>query len=351
MVEMKIKHIKKVTSNGCTYYYDRISGKRIHAPFGTADFLGELEILRTGIESTTPTPPPAGTFGSMVTAYRMSPEFAGLAPRTRKDYARVFDFLKSMRHVPVSGIDQPGILKIRNKANEKHKRRFANYVVEVTRLTFSWGCLNGYADNNPGKGVPLIKRPKGLAHQNRAWTDDELDTVLKAATPPIAQAVAIGVYTGLREGDTLALALNAIRDGVIEWRQSKTGEMIEIPVHKKLAPYIEAARKREKRKGLTVIVGHYGRPYTGSGFRSLFFRLIRDLEKENKIGKGLTFHGLRHTVGTNLADTGADDLTIQTILGQKSTVAAQRYRRDANKKKRAVAAIKLLERPRKKNKK
>jgi integrase len=34
---------------------------------------------------------------------------------------------------------------------------------------------------------------------------------------------------------------------------------------------------------------------------------LRDqLENEGKVGTGLTFHGLRHTVGTKLADAGAD---------------------------------------------
>jgi hypothetical protein len=39
--------------------------------------------------------------------------------------------------------------------------------------------------------------------------------------------------------------------------------------------------------------------------------------KAGKIGAGLTFHGLRHTVATKLADAEADDKTIAAITGRQ----------------------------------
>jgi len=46
--------------------------------------------------------------------------------------------------------------------------------------------------------------------------------------------------------------------------------------------------------------------------------------KAGKICKGLTFHGLRHTAATKLADTGADDKTIAAITGHKSSDTQER---------------------------
>jgi len=353
MVEMKIQHIKKATGRtGEIYYYDRITGKRIHAPFGTSEFLAELETLRARATSSDNTPAPKpGTLGGLIHAYRASPEFAGLADRTRSDYNKVIDYLKPLRHVAIGHFDQAYVMGIRDKALNKHKWRFANYTLAVLSVMFNFGIPRHFADFNPTEKVPKVRRPRDLRQQNRAWTDHELDVMLGYAPTEIAVAVAIGAYTGLREGDVLSIPLNAIKDGRLKWRQSKTGEILEIPVHRDLAQWIDAATQLSNRKGTTIVIGQRGRPFTEAGFRSRFFKIIRGLEQTKKIGNGLTFHGLRHTVGTKLADAGADDFTIQSILGQKTATMAQRYRRDANKKRGSSAAIRLLEQPVKKNKK
>jgi len=42
---MRIKGINRVTAKGKVYHYHRKTGKRIHAPVGTAAFLAEVEVL------------------------------------------------------------------------------------------------------------------------------------------------------------------------------------------------------------------------------------------------------------------------------------------------------------------
>jgi len=54
--------------------------------------------------------------------------------------------------------------------------------------------------------------------------------------------------------------------------------------------------------------------------------LIRSLEKEGAIAKGLTFHGLRHTVATELRELGFDTRTIADMLGQKTESMAVHYK-------------------------
>jgi integrase len=92
-----------------------------------------------------------------------------------------------------------------------------------------------------------------------------------------------------------------------------------------------------------IVVNKWGRPYTESGFRASFFKLIRKLKDEGKVGLGLTFHGLRHMVATQLADAGADDRTIMAITGHTNPQMVRRYTERADKRKRATAAMRLLE--------
>lgn len=92
--------------------------------------------------------------------------------------------------------------------------------------------------------------------------------------------------------------------------------------------------------------GCRGRPLTESGFRSLFFRFIRALEAEGAVGKGLTFHGLRHTAGRMLADAGCDTRDIQAVLGHRTSAMSEHYAKEADTRRRASAAITKLERAR-----
>ncbi|HCV48790.1 MAG TPA: integrase, partial [Rhodobiaceae bacterium] len=55
------------------------------------------------------------------------------------------------------------------------------------------------------------------------------------------------------------------------------------------------------------------------------------LLRERKIGEGLTFHGLRHTVATKLADAGASTRVIQSITGHATPQQVETYVATANK--------------------
>lgn len=48
-------------------------------------------------------------------------------------------------------------------------------------LIFSWAFDRGFMADNPTLGMRGIRRPKDLPKQNRAWSFDELFTVLAEA--------------------------------------------------------------------------------------------------------------------------------------------------------------------------
>jgi hypothetical protein len=56
------------------------------------------------------------------------------------------------------------------------------------------------------------------------------------------------------------------------------------------------------------------------------------------VQRGLSFHGLRHTLGTTLAEAGYDAATIAAVLGQATTMA-EHYSRTARRKHLVDAAI------------
>ena len=339
---VRVKGVKRVRAKGRTYYYDRRSGRRITAPYGAPEFFLELEQIRGTAKVRAATP---GTLGGLIQAYRASPEFAGLAPRTRSDYQKIFNYLAAIEGIPLIQIDEAAVMLFRDRAFHQKKRRFANYVVQVFRLMFKWAKPRGLAPRLLGE-LSLIRRPRGAAKVNRAWTAQECAAVLAAATGGIKVGIALGMYGALREGDVIRFPWSGYDGTAIQWTQGKTGNDVWLPAHRELRAILDEAA--QNRRAVTVVTNQNGVAYTGNGFRTLFFRLVRKLEAQGNVGSGLTFHGLRHTAGKMLDEASCDTRTIAAVLGQRSEAMARHYSEEGDRRRRAVVAIKRLERQSKK---
>jgi hypothetical protein len=97
MTVVRVKGFKIFDSrhrNGKQYCYHRKTGERIDLekhPIGCAGFLAECARINALAIAATPKP---GTLGMLIEAYRSHAAFTELAPRTRVDYQRVFDYLR-----------------------------------------------------------------------------------------------------------------------------------------------------------------------------------------------------------------------------------------------------------------
>jgi integrase len=347
MVEITVPGVKLYWRRGKPYAYHRNTGVRLRSAIGSAEFVAEVELLNT-IPRAADQRTGDGTLGALIEAYREGPEFAALAQRTRSDYQRIFDYLKPLRDDALADMKAADILEIRDAAFRAHKRRFANYVVAVLRLTLKWGAARDMIAVNPAAQVEKIRRPRSTPKANRPWDDDEREAVLAAATGGLRVVVGLGMFAALREGDAIR-ATRLIYDGAwLRWTQGKTSELVELPVDPRLKLILDAAladRAGSPVPAITLAFGARGRPYTLDGFRTMFFRLIRRLEEAGKVRPGLTFHGLRHTAGRTLAERGAEPRMIAAMLGHRTLAMAAHYSDEANRKKLAKAAVAKL-RPR-----
>lgn len=340
---VRVKGVKQVRSpSGKVYYYHRATQTRIKARPNTAAFAAEVDRLNKG---RTLAQSSAGTFGALVTAYLSSPEFQRLADRTRSDYRKVIDYLKSIDKMPITQIDAPFFLSLRDDAFASRKRRFANHLLQVVGTMLNWGRRRRLSFGNPLHGERDVKiaRPKGMPRANRPWSEDEAAAIFDAATGGLKLALGLGYYAGMRGGDIVRVTWSIYDGQRLEWKQGKTGDTVWLPALTELRDLLDAA----PRIAPTIATNSYDRPMTEAGLRKAFRTLILRLLKTGRIAPGLTLHGCRHTLGDELANVGAEARMIQAVLGHRSMSASLHYSQGADRKRAAAAAVHLLETRRK----
>lgn len=351
-----MRNVKPVKAKGRTYYYHRPTGKKLPGEPGSPEFQAEydrLEGVAVAVQEAR-IPTTARTVGELFAAYRGSPAFLDKAEATKADYMEAMDWMKALHDIPLDAIDTPFLTHLRDQAFATRKRWFANHLIRFLSALFNWGRPYGHMASNPAEAVPKIRRPRGAPVVNRPWSPVELKKVMEAMPPELRVAVALGAYAGLREGDAIRLTWSAYDGEVIESRQLKTGDPIWVPTHRELRRILDEARaglpelaarlaKRNKPVPLTIVAGQRGQPFTETGFRARFFKVIRQLVADGEVAPGLTYHGLRHTAATMLADAGCDTRDIMAITGHKTEAMARRYTEHADQRRRATVAIAKLE--------
>ncbi len=280
--------------------------------------------------------PKPGTLGQLIARYRASGFFTDLAVRTRADYQRCFDYLQPIADTPLDRFNPPLVVKIRDKAADKHGRRFGNYVKTVLALTFAWGVERGYLKMNPAMRIKGIRRPRGMAEANRPWSDSERDAVAAALPAHMRVPIALMMYCGLDPQDALKIPPTAVSDGRIDARRGKTGVPMWFPLP---APVVAELADAPKHDAITLCANSRGKPWTPSGFRASWRPVRQALELSGAVQFGLTLKGLRHTVATILAEMGYDERTIADMLGQKTIEMARHYSKRANKSRKMSAVV------------
>jgi integrase len=328
MTIVRVKGVKRYRSKGRWYYYHRLTGTRLKAEFGTGEFFAELAALERRVKREKALP---GTLGNLLSSYRESAVYQKLAPATRHGYARMMNLLKPIDEMPLTELSPQFIAGLRDKIAAKHGFRQSNYVMAVISVACEHGREQGIIRDNPVKGVKRSRRPRDLERSNRAWTEEERRIVLAQLPRQLQVPVALAMFTGLRKGDVLTLIKSAIQGQRILWRTNKTRQLISIPLHPDLVALLAAAPQHD---AVTIAATLSGTPWTESGFNSSFIKAMAKLRQGGSIGTGLTFHGLRHTVGTLLIEAGSDLDTVRRWLGQKTLVMAIHYSETADTSKR-----------------
>lgn len=326
--QIALRYIVEMTRAGKVYRYVRVKGRlsaRLpddpHSPEFFEAYAAELrKMASTGPRRVSYAD---GSVGWLIEAYRASPAFQSLKPRTRQAYDTELSRLEPVLPFQAADIRRSHLNAIRDTLADKPRMR--QMFGQVCSLLWRFGIRELELDcENPAALFRRETKPQSY----KPWTPDQLAAFEASAMPAwLRTAYMLARYTGARRGDVCAMTRADRVDGGILVAGAKTDNPIWVPEHPRLTAYLDA------NPALVLVSDERGpiRPE----------RLSKALRVQCD-GLGLTdchFHGLRHTAGTALAEVGCSPHEIAAVLGHKSLQMVQHYTKRAAQRGLARAAI------------
>lgn len=270
-----------------------------------------------------------GSVAHTIHLYYQSGNYTSLAEGSKRDYKRYLDRLdRSVGERPIASVDDAYVLRLADKMRATPSA--ANHAMAVLRTLFKFALKRKIIGKDPTVGV---ERHRGGEVYER-WLADDLEAFRASASPMMRLSLELGVYTGQRLSDVIALRWTDYEGGRFRLRQQKTGARLSIPAHADLAALLAGTPKI----GPTILTSKSGLQFHSR----VFSRDFRDARIKAGLPDGLSFHGLRHTAAARLAEVGATGSEIRAITGHKSLKLVEHYISQADQELQADRAISLL---------
>jgi integrase len=269
----------------------------------------------------------SGSVAAAVAAYFVSPQFNELATGTKAARRAVLQRFRDEHGELSIATMPPKFIALMLRKKTPHAAR--NWMKAIRGLC-QFAVAVEMIEADPTREAKL---PKAKSTPRRAWTDREIeqyeDTYPIGSMPRLA--FALGLYTIQRAGDVIKLGRQHIHNGVLNLRQSKTGIALTLPIRPELQRIIDATPSGQ----MTFLVTDTGRQWRNTYFSDQF----RQWCNEAGLPRECTFHGLRATGCTILADASCSIHEIAAWSGHLTLKEVERYTRGANQRQLAISAL------------
>ncbi len=173
--------------------------------------------------------------------------------------------------------------------------------------------------DNPVSRVPKEKEDN---ERDRWLTVDEEVSLLENSPDWLRDIILFNLHTGLRQDELLSLTWNRVDvfRKTILIKETKNGKPKTIPLNKTAIGILESRAKVVSIRSKIVFHSKSGTKIDKHNLRRAFVIAMEMAGIED-----FTFHGLRHTFATRLAQSGVDLYKISKLLGHKDIKTTQRY--------------------------
>jgi integrase len=323
--------VKLASGETTEYHYAWRGGPRLVGKPGSPEFLASYTAAHASRRQAD-----GSSFHSVIAGYKASQDFAGLKARTRTDYVRFIARIEqAFGDLPLAALEDGRVTRdfLDWRDSMAHSPKQADYAWIVLMRLLSWARARGLTAYRPPERV------QRLYHGDRSekiWTEQNIAAFMAVASDPLQRAMVLALETGQRQGDLLVLPWSAYDGTWLRLRQGKTGRQVNVPVTRRLRAVLE----NTKRSATVILTDARGIAWATNSFRK------RWAEATRKAGlTGLTFHDLRGTAVTRLAEAGCSNVEIASITGHNMRdVGAILDKYVARTDTIALAAIAKLER-------
>ena len=229
------------------------------------------------------------TLGWLLALYRDSDRFRELSPKSQDDYAKAIEKLTG---APV-GNGRFGSVELR-LIDKRSIRSYldtypspiaANRQIAVLKSAWNWVLERYNVPDNPCIGVKLNRE----APRERYVKDDEYETVLRMAPPPIQQYMELAYLLRARWSEVRNLTTSDVTDEYVVLERLKGSEGEHTLLSERLRAAVSDVRA-------DPYICHR---YTQSGFSSAWRRLMAKVEKpfsyHDLKSKGVSDHESNHS--------------------------------------------------------
>jgi integrase len=351
VTRFKLKYVlPDVDRYGTVRYYFRRNraDKKIRMPGlpGSSEFMTAYADALAGKlkppQETKPVHQRPGTFYALAHGFYQWSGFKKLDARSQRVRQNILDeFLKTYGELPFIQFQRRHV-RIAMEAKQKTPGA-ANNLLKALRHLFDYAVEFDLVQDDPTDGVKKLEYRKKPFH---SWTIAEVEQFEKCwpigSTPRLALCLLL--YTGQRRQDVVKFGKQHIKDGWIKFTQQKSRHfenpiILEIPILPELQKAIDAT----PRKGLSLLEGPHGKPYTAAGFGMRFRKWCDEAGLAH-----CSAHGLRKATATRIADQGGTIHQISGVTGHRTLSEVARYTRAADQKNAAESGVKLINLPSKK---
>lgn len=328
-----MKGVFETTSRGKLYRYLRRRGRPLvplpaDVPLDHPTFLAAYAAARED----DPPPREPGTVAALVVSATTSDRFKGLSPGYRNTLRRHWSEIRAAYGTaPARGLTVRHIEKdMARCAGPRDRLKAWRFLAQHGRAA----CL---VSRNFTDGVepPAARRTDG----HTPWTHE--DVAAFRSRWPIGRveraAMELLLWTGCRIGDAVRIGPGMIdREGVLTYRQGKTGGRAYVPWTCHLPPYATGMEpeRRIMHEALTGLPGGQMTFLATIHGQTRSSKALGQTIREAAAAAGLkrSAHGLRKSRATFLAEAGATTLQIGSWTGHESLKEIEHYTRSAGRR-------------------